>query len=162
MVTATQVQDEILPKLSKLVRLAQAGTGSKMTAYDAVGRRIGASGSWVRKFLGRQPVGLDGHVLLNIGTAYARLCTSIEAAADAAEASNALLREDLHAALLARSPASARTPGGAPAAGATARRPGRATASALVRPVPAAGVPPTGADADLTDLPLWRAANEEE
>ncbi len=40
-----------------------------MTAYDAVGRRIGASGSWVRKFLGRQPVGLDGHVLLKIGTA---------------------------------------------------------------------------------------------
>lgn len=162
MVTATQVQDEILPKLSKLVRLAQAGTGSKMTAYDAVGRRIGASGSWVRKFLGRQPVGLDGHVLLNIGTAYARLCTSIEAAADAAEASNALLREDLHAALQAHCPAPARTPGGTPAAGAATRRPGRAASSALVRPLPPAGVPDAGADTDLTDLPLWRAANEGE
>ena len=159
MVTATQVQDEILPKLLKLVRLAQSGTGSKMTAYDAVGRRIGASGSWVRKFLGRQPVGLDGHVLLNIGTAYARLCTSIEAAADAAEASNALLREDLHAALQADRPASARTPGGAPAAGAAARRPGRSPSPALVRALPAPGVPSAE---DLTDLPLWRAANEEE
>lgn len=159
MVTATQVQDEILPKLSKLVRLAQAGTGSKMTAYDAVGRRIGASGSWVRKFLGRQPVGLDGHVLLNIGTAYARLCTSIEAAADAAEASNALLRGEINAALQTDRPADPRTPGGTPAAGAAARCAGRPPASALVRALPAPGVPSAE---DLTDLPLWRAANEEE
>lgn len=162
MVTATEAQDQVLPKLSALVRLAQNGTGSKMIAYDAVGRRIGASGSWVRKFLGRQPVGLDGHVLLNIGAAYARLCSSIEAAADAAEASNALLREDLHAALQSPRTAAPRTPGGAPAAGTAARRPGRAPAPALVRPLPAAGVPHGGANADLTDLPLWRAANEED
>jgi len=161
MVTATQVQDSVLPKLTALVRLAQSGTGSKMIAYDAVGRRIGASGSWVRKFLGRQPVALDGHVLLNIGTAYARLCSSIEAAADAAEASNALLREELNAALQADRPADARTPGGAPAAGAASRRPGRPSAPALVRALPAQGVSPAGA-ADLTDLPLWRVANEEE
>jgi hypothetical protein len=161
MVTATQVQDSVLPKLTALVRLAQSGTGSKMTAYDAVGRRIGASGSWVRKFLGRQPVALDGHVLLNIGTAYARLCSSIEAAADAAEASNALLREELNAALQADRPAGDRTPGGAPAAGAAARRPGRPSAPALVRALPASGVSPADA-ADLTDLPLWRIASEEE
>lgn len=161
MVTATQVQDSVLPKLTALVRLAQSGTGSKMTAYDAVGRRIGASGSWVRKFLGRQPVALDGHVLLNIGTAYARLCSSIEAAADAAEASNALLREELHAALLADRPAGARTPGGTPAAGAAPRRPGRSPAPALVRALPAPGVPATDAP-ELIDLPLWRVANEEE
>ena len=159
MVTATQAQDAVLPKLTALVRLAQSGTGSKMTAYDAVGRRIGASGSWVRKFLGRQPVALEGHVLLNIGAAYARLCSSIEAAADAAEASNALLREELHAALQADHPADPRTPGGAPAAGAAPRRPGRSPASALVRPLPAPGLPAAD-DAALIDLPLWRVANE--
>ena len=141
MLTASQARDETLPKLSALVRLAQTSMGSKMAAYDAVGRRIGASGSWVRKFIGRQDTGLDGHVLHNIRTAYERLCTSIEAAADAAEASNALLREDLHAALQGDRPAAARTPGGAPAAGATPRRPGRPTAPALVRADAAPRVP---------------------
>ncbi|ACB27670.1 hypothetical protein [Methylobacterium radiotolerans] len=162
MLTASQARDETLPKLSALVRLAQSSMGSKMAAYDAVGRRIGASGSWVRKFMGRQDTGLDGHVLHNIRAAYERLCSNIEAAADAAEATNALLREDLHAALRADRPAAARTPGGAPAAGAAPRRPGRAAASALVRPDARPRVPGLSGAGDLTDLPLWRAANEEE
>lgn len=161
MLTASQARDETLPKLSALVRLAQSSMGSKMAAYDAVGRRIGASGSWVRKFMGRQDTGLDGHVLHNIRTAYERLCTSIEAAADAAEASNALLREDLHAALQGDRPAAARTPGGAPAAGAAPRRPGRPTSPALVVPDAGPRVPGLPGAGDLTDLPLWRAANEE-
>ena len=162
MLTASQARAETLPKLSALVRLAQSGVGSKMAAYDAVGRRIGASGSWVRKFIGRQETGLDGHVLHNIRTAYERLCTSIEAAADAAEASNALLREELHAALAADSPAPARTPGGAPAAGAAARRAGRPPASALVGSNARPRVPGLPDATELTDLPLWRAAGEEE
>lgn len=162
MLTASQARDESLPKLSALVRLAQSSMGSKMAAYDAVGRRIGTSGSWVRKFIGRQDTGLDGHVLHNIRTAYERLCSSIEAAADAAEASNALLREDLHAALRADRPADARTPGGAPATGAAARRPGRPPAPALVRSDARARVSGLPGPADLTDLPLWRAASGEE
>ena len=161
MLTASQARDETLPKLSALVRLAQTSMGSKMAAYDAVGRRIGASGSWVRKFIGRQDTGLDGHVLHNIRTAYERLCSNIEAAADAAEAANALLREDLHAALRADHPAGARTPGGAPAAGAAARRPGRAATPALVG-ADAGPRLPASIDPVLSDLPLWRAANEEE
>lgn len=162
MLTASQARDETLPKLSALVRLAQSSMGSKMAAYDAVGRRIGASGSWVRKFMGRQDTGLDGHVLHNIRTAYERLCTKIEAAADAAEATNALLREDLHAAVRADRPAGVRTPGGAPAAGAAACRPGRSPAPALVRADAAARVSSLPGASELTDLPLWRAANEEE
>ena len=162
MLTASQARDETLPKLSALVRLAQSSMGSKMAAYDAVGRRIGASGSWVRKFIGRQDTGLDGHVLHNIRTAYERLCTSIEAAADAAEASNALLREDLHAALQGDRPAAARTPGGASAAGAAPRRPGRPTSPALVVPHARPRLPGLPGAGDLTDLPPWRAANEEE
>ena len=47
------------------------------------------------------------------------------------------------------------------AAGATARRPGRSPAPALVRALPAPGVPAANAP-ELTDLPLWRVANEEE
>lgn len=162
MLTASQARDETLPKLSALVRLAQTSMGSKMAAYDAVGRRIGASGSWVRKFIGRQDTGLDGHVLHNIRAAYERLCTNIEAAADAAEATNALLREDLHAALRGDQAAHPRTPGGAPAAGAAPRRPGRPTASALVVPDARPRVPGLPGAGDLTDLPLWRAVSEEE
>jgi hypothetical protein len=130
MLTASQARDETLPKLSALVRLAQTSMGSKMAAYDAVGRRIGASGSWVRKFMGRQDTGLDGHVLHNIRTAYERLCTKIEAAADAAKATNALLREDLHAAVRADRPAgirSRRHPPGARAAGGERRADGAAS-----------------------------------
>ncbi|UIN33997.1 hypothetical protein [Methylobacterium oryzae] len=162
MLTASQARDETLPKLSALVRLAQSSMGSKMAAYDAVGRRIGASGSWVRKFMGRQDTGLDGHVLHNIRAAYERLCSNIEAAADAAEATNALLREDLHAALRGDRAAHPRTPGGTPAAGATPRRPGRAAASALVVPDARPRVPGLPGAGDLTDLPLWRAVSEEE
>ncbi|MEE7505195.1 hypothetical protein [Methylobacterium mesophilicum] len=161
MLTASQARDETLPKLSALVRLAQSSMGSKMAAYDAVGRRIGTSGSWVRKFMGRQGTGLNGHVLHNIRAAYERLCTNIEAAADAAEATNALLREDLHAALRADHPAAARTPGGAPAAGAAPRRPGRQTAPALVLSDARPRVPSLSGTGGLTDLPLWRAANDE-
>ncbi|MGU3403387.1 hypothetical protein [Methylobacterium brachiatum] len=53
-----------------------------MNAYDAVGRDIGESGSWVRKFLGRQPVRLDADTYLAIQDRYARECERWEAEAD--------------------------------------------------------------------------------
>lgn len=71
-----------LPILSALVERAARHVGSKMHAYDDVGRSIGESGSWVRKFLGRQPVRLDADTYLAIQDRYARECERWEAEAD--------------------------------------------------------------------------------
>ncbi|WP_149313512.1 hypothetical protein [Methylobacterium sp. P1-11] len=53
-----------------------------MVAYDDVGRAIGESGSWVRKFLGRHAVRLDADTYLAIRAAYDRECARIEAEAE--------------------------------------------------------------------------------
>lgn len=163
MITAQSEADLIRPQIIAAVAKLRSRGLSQMDAYAALGREVEKSPTWIRRIIGRSPdVAIRLRDALNIGAAYARLCTSIEAAADAAEASNAVLREELHAALQARLSVRARTPGGAPAAGSAARRPGRAASSALVRPLPAARVPASVSDADLTDLPLWRAVSEEE
>lgn len=161
MITAEQALERLRPDLAEVVSAKQRVTGSRMLAYEAVGSKLGRSATWVRKVLGRAPdvtVGL--HDALNIRAAYERLCATIEAAADAAEARNDLLREDLHAALASNRSAPRRTAGGAPAAGAAPRRPGRAAAPALVRSNAGSRVPadPPG----VSDLPLWRALEEGE
>lgn len=161
MITAEQALERVRPDLAEVVSAKQRSTGSRMLAYEAVGSKLGRSATWIRKVLGRAPdvtVGL--HDALNIRAAYERLCASVEAAADAAEARNDLLREDLHAALQADRSARPRTPGGAPAAGAAARRAGRPAAPALARSNAGSRLP---ADpAGVSDLPLWRALDEGE
>lgn len=82
MVTAADAKNETLPMLLALVGRAEVRTGSRMTAYETVARRIGASASWVRKFVGRQQVGLEGHVLLNIAGLYRAECERWEAEAE--------------------------------------------------------------------------------
>jgi hypothetical protein len=163
MVTAQSEADLVRPQIvAAVAKLRERGL-SQMNAYAALGREVEKSPTWVRRIIGRSPdVAIRLRDALNVSAAYERLCARIEAAADAAEASNALLREELHAALGADSPALARTPGGTPAAGAAARSPGRTTAPALVRPDAAARVPGLPGAGDLTDLPLWRAATEED
>lgn len=68
--TAAATHAELHPKLGALVDRAEKLLGSRMAAYERVADRVGASASWVRKFLGRQPVRLDGHVLENINGAF--------------------------------------------------------------------------------------------
>lgn len=70
------------PILGALVERASRRVGSRMVAYDDVGRSIGESGSWVRKFLGRHAVRLDADTYLAIKAAYARECARIQAEAD--------------------------------------------------------------------------------
>lgn len=70
------------PILGALVERASKRVGSRMVAYDDVGRAIGESGSWVRKFLGRHAVRLDADTYLAIKAAYARECARIQAEAD--------------------------------------------------------------------------------
>lgn len=82
MLTAGAAFEELRPKVAEMVGVERARLGDKMPAYAAVGRAIGASGGWVRKFLGRQEVGLPGHVALNID----RLAAEAEADRQAEEA----------------------------------------------------------------------------
>jgi len=68
-----------------LVRRAEYRSGSRMSAYEYVGKAVGGSGSWLRKLISSQPVTLHAHQYLNISRLYARLCASIEASAAAAD-----------------------------------------------------------------------------
>ncbi|WP_246686341.1 MULTISPECIES: hypothetical protein [unclassified Methylobacterium] len=162
MMTAEAEAGLIRPQVVALVAKLRADGLSTMGAYEALGGMVGKSDTWVRKVVGRSPdVAIRLRDALSVTAAYRRLCTSIEAAADDAAANNALLREELHAAVSSHRPAARGASGRAPAAGATARRPGRSAASTLVRSSAAPGVP-AAADPSLNDLPLWRALNEGE
>lgn len=78
----TTAADLAFPRVGALVDLAERRGGSRMNAYGDVGRRIGASASWVRKFLGRQPIRLDADTFLNIHAAYRAECERLEAEAE--------------------------------------------------------------------------------
>ena len=83
------------PMLDALVRHAERRTGSRMLAYDAVARAIGATSSWVRKFVGNQPVRLDADTFLRIHATYQANCDRWDAQADEDRAAFfALGRED--------------------------------------------------------------------
>ncbi|CAO4145605.1 hypothetical protein [Methylorubrum extorquens] len=47
-----------------------------MLAYEAVGRTIGTTASWVRKFVGDQPVRLDADTFLRIRATYQATATA--------------------------------------------------------------------------------------
>lgn len=70
------------PLVDALVRHAERRTGSRMLAYEAVGRTIGATASWVRKFIGNQPVRLDADTFLRIRATYQANCDRWDAQAD--------------------------------------------------------------------------------
>ena len=80
--TMQSAADLTSPMLDALVRHAERRTGSRMLAYDTVARTIGATGSWVRKFLGNQPVRLDADTFLRIHATYQANCDHWEAQAD--------------------------------------------------------------------------------
>jgi len=66
------------PMLAALVRQAEFHVGSKMMAYDVVGRSVGTTGSWIRKFLGNQPVRLDADLYLTLVSKYDAYCLKWE------------------------------------------------------------------------------------
>ncbi|MBB2965033.1 hypothetical protein [Methylobacterium sp. R2-1] len=70
------------PLVDALVRHAERRTGSRMLAYEAVGRMIGTTASWVRKFVGNQPVRLDADTFLRIRASYQANCDRWDAQAD--------------------------------------------------------------------------------
>jgi hypothetical protein len=86
MKTADDIAGEVRARLHDLVVSAERSTGSRMTAYQTVARRIGTSASFVRKVIGRQQVSLLAHVTDNIRAAHAAYeaaCASVERAAAA-------------------------------------------------------------------------------
>jgi hypothetical protein len=159
MITAEQALERARSPLAALVAERERSAGSRMRAYGLVGAPLGRSATWVRKVLGRAPdvtVGL--HDALNIATLYARVCDRIDASAEQVEASNNTLREELHAALSGAAAPPSR-PAGTPVAEAAAPRgAGRPTSPALVAPHVRSRAP---ASVDLSDLPLWRASQQE-
>ena len=64
---------------AELVRWEEYQSGSRMLAYDAVGTKIGASGSWVRKFVKGYGTGISLSVGMKIVAAYRDMCARIEA-----------------------------------------------------------------------------------
>ncbi len=160
MVTAQQELGLIRPNLVRLVAVIRKDGRSQMDAYDALGREIGKSSRWVRKVIGRdETAGIRLRDALNIRAAYERLCARVEGVADALEAGNDELRRELDAAVGSDRAGAARPRApGRPQRAAAVRR--RATPSPTPFPAPAA---PLHVDAsaprDLTDLPLFRAAD---
>jgi hypothetical protein len=159
MITAEQALERARSPLEALVAARTKAVGSRMEAYRLVGAPLGRSATWVRKVLGRAPdvqVGL--HDALNIAALYDRLCARIEAAAEAVEADNKKLREDLDAALSAREALRPRADAARVAAAAPARGAPRARPATRTVVVPAVGSP---ADAlGVSDLLLFRGTDQ--
>ena len=82
MLTAVETMDRARPIAVALVDREQRQSLSRRVAYGRVALRIGVSVSWLRKFIGRQPVTLAANELLNLLAAYRRLCERIEAEAE--------------------------------------------------------------------------------
>ena len=80
--TMTPAADLAFPRVGALVDLEERRSGSRMNAYGDVGRKIGETGSWVRRFLGRQPIRLDADTFLRIQAAYRAECERWEAEAE--------------------------------------------------------------------------------
>lgn len=161
MITAEQELGLIRPQIVRSVARLRKDGLSQMDAYEALGREIGKSSRWVRKVIGRDATAaVYLRDALNIRAAYERLCARVEAMADAIEAGNDELRRELDAALGSDRAGAARVRQSPRHAEAPPRceRPAPATA-----PLPPPAAPlHVGAHAprDLTDLPLFRAADD--
>ncbi len=91
-VTAETVQEKVRPVARALVEHHEHRIGSRMAAYEAVAGLVGVSGSWLRKFIGRQDhIGLGAHELINILAAYHSICNRLEAATKNERAKTAAL-----------------------------------------------------------------------
>jgi hypothetical protein len=78
----TSAVSKAQPWVAALVELDELRSGSRMNAYENVARAIGVTASWVRKFLGNQPVRLDADVYLGIEARYRAACARWDAEAE--------------------------------------------------------------------------------
>lgn len=80
-----------------LVEREERRVGSRMVAYEIVASTVGASSSWIRKFVGRCPsLKPDLVIGFNIVRAYETLCTRVEQELENERSRAAALRVELH------------------------------------------------------------------
>ena len=86
---AASLTDATRSALGLMVKREERRTGSRDVAYEAVARTVGASSSWIRKFLSRSAEVKEPRItlFLNIRSAYESVCACVEQ-----EQSNELLR----------------------------------------------------------------------
>ena len=161
MVTADDELAFVRPSVVKAIEILRGRGLSQMGAYATLAGQVGKSPSWVRGIVGRDPsIGVRLRDALNLNAAYERLCARVEAAADASEAKNNALREELNAALTGAAAPHLQQRGGAPVTRRAAPRgeARREASGALVRPSLGPRAQPPG----VNDLPLFRAAHQGE
>ena len=91
--------DFVRPMLDEMVTAQETAVGGRMEAYQVVGRWLGVEGTWVRRLLGRQKVGVSGDRLLAITAAYRRHCERVERRAAESRAATARRWEEIDALL---------------------------------------------------------------
>ena len=82
---------------AEIIEREEGRTGGKMLAYDNLGRRIGRSGSWVRRLLGGVDVGIAFETFERMRLAYLRHCALTQADGAAAASRAAQLRAQAEA-----------------------------------------------------------------
>jgi hypothetical protein len=85
--------------LGVLIDREERRLGSRDLAYEIVAQTVGASSSWLKKFLGRHAEVKEPRItlFLNIRQAYENLCTRVEQEHRLEEARIAALRKQLDA-----------------------------------------------------------------
>ncbi|WP_375408544.1 hypothetical protein [uncultured Methylobacterium sp.] len=100
LVTIQEANSRVLGLVERLVAERFKETGSRITAAEDIAAAVGKSASWLRKLRS----GSAGAVVtladaMNVATAYDRLCSRIEAAAETEKARAAALRRNTDAAV---------------------------------------------------------------
>lgn len=98
---ATSQLDGLRSAAEILLERETRRTGSKMRAYDSLASLIGASASWLRKFIGRSHEAKEPRWIVgqSIMTQYDRFCSLIEAEQATERARNVARRAEINAAL---------------------------------------------------------------
>lgn len=80
MATALNITDATRSALWLMVVREEKRVGSRDVAYRIVGQTVGASASWIRKFLSRSPEVKEPRItlFLNIRAAYENVCSRVE------------------------------------------------------------------------------------
>lgn len=99
-VTAEDAAGRVRPLVEALVAERFKETGSRTVAVEDIAALIGKSASWIKRLrAGSSEVIVALHDAMNVATAYDRLCSRIEAAAETEKARAAALRRSTDAAV---------------------------------------------------------------
>ena len=99
MACAATINDATRLALGALVDREERRTGSRDLAFESVGQTVGASASWVKKFVSKSAEVKEPRItlFLNIKAAYEKVCARVEQEHRLEEARAAALRVQLNA-----------------------------------------------------------------